>query len=274
MVFNLRKLTPIQFTAGNYVFLYLGSDGKEKKAVLSRNVKLDGTTWPYSMKIYENKNLLAMQMVWNNAEKKSTVIINPYYLNTNFDQQYLNTRYKIDYTEKKNNQYDRTMTVSMYNLPELNILPTIYINNVKFTAGQKGDVVELFGNANMPKLKLHKTDTEGHSYFFTMRCNNQKRIGVASTGLAPSNTTSADQLFKKFAMKTVIAESLKKDNIELNDTDTKLEELVTPGYFYRKKFQGAGKPIPSQPGFSPSFVELDKIQVFKPEDIAKLKFDF
>ncbi len=288
---NLRSLVYISdFSAGmiqnalNFVrsqsitkpvsFSYIGADDQmEKTLVFTDQYLYRKEVWDYGLLITDAKMGNAFLMVWNLSPLKVIAILHPVAYNYNTEKQ-RNAYLKVEYGED-NPKYDKTMIVSAINLDSTDAR---YVKRMKVFFGQKGDVVSLYGNFNMPyAYVLSALEPRGRSWSFKAKNNVKEDIAVALCGLPKLTVDTVDKIWSDYSMEKVLKRQLMVLFPSMLDQDADALVSDAKGVAYLMGQQGfvandADNPDPAK--FTSSFIDMSDINPWAPAIIETLNVDF
>jgi len=267
--YNITK--PMQLT-------YKGlNDGRPKLLIETDNVTFEGI-WQHSIIITDILDTaVAMKIYWNLSPVKGIAILRPYEIDKKGKNLKLpNARYRIDYSEAGENGYNVQMTIALSGLP-IDTNNTYSINNLKYFAGRKVDIIDIYGNTNHPIAKLLlKSYTGGFNWAFAAACDRVKNVGVAEIGLPPcdSSFTSRDDILVKHSIRNVLEQEIK--TLYPSISDTVLSNLLIntgpPGFFNAAGFvQSQTAPDGDYSAIQSRILSLTP---FNPADINSLSVTF
>ena len=231
-------------------------DGRVKHVVIIENSTYEGVTWEYQMTItddgsdsFANNENTAMQIFWNKNPIKGIAILNPYNIDRTTDPKYIDTRYRVDYSETGELGYERHMLVTIADFPLEDPLDDPYsMKTMKMFVGKNGDAVSVYGNSDHPNALFFNGDV-GFDWAFTAAGKQSTDIGVAEVGL-PSNTlNSSDRhtLLVENSIKNVFTEQIYEvwPWIDSTTVQSYLYNTEAPGFFDHGGFvQGGVAPGP------------------------------
>ncbi len=229
-------------------------DGRLKNVEIIENSEFEGLMWEYQMTITDEDATpstitanTALQIFWNNSPIKGIAILAPYNIDRNTDIKYLNTKYRIDYSEAGELGYEHHMLVTITGLPLENPLDNPYsISTLKMFVGKNGDVVSVYGNSEHPNATFINGDT-GFDWAFTAAGKQSTDIGVAEVGLPNDSLDSSDRyvLLVENSIENVFTEQIYDvwPNIDSTSVQAFLYNTEAPGFFNHLGFiQGGTAP--------------------------------
>ena len=231
-------------------------DGRVKNVVIIENSEFEGVVWEYQMTITDdgsdaisgNENT-AMQIFWNKSPIKGIAILNPYNIDRTTDPEFIDTRYRIDYSEAGELGYEKHMIVSIAGLPLENPLDDPYSMEImKMFVGKNGDAVSVYGNSDHPNATFFNGDV-GFDWAFTAAGKQSTDIGVAEVGLPGNTLNSTDRytLLVENSIKNVFTEQIYEvwPGIDSTSVNSYLYNTDAPGFFDHGGFvQGGTAPGP------------------------------
>ncbi|MCD4694634.1 MAG: hypothetical protein K8S16_00225 [Bacteroidales bacterium] len=251
LVISLHNLSqPMSFT------FISDDDGRLKHVDIIENAVFEGYTWQYKMTITdegpgtsENENT-ALQIFWDKNPIKGVALLNPYNIDRNTNPEYIETMYRIDYSEGGELGYSHHMIVTIDELPLEDPLDDQYsMSTMKMFVGKNGDVVSVYGNSEHPNATFF-TGEAGFDWAFTASGKNSEDIGVAEVGL-PSNTlNSSDRytLLVENSIQNVFETQIYEvwPWIDPETVEAYLYNTEAPGFFDHNGFvQGGTAPSPN-----------------------------
>lgn len=270
--YNLNQPMSFSFTSED--------DGRLKQVVIIENAVFEDYTWQYKMTITDegqdaNENT-ALQIFWDKNPIKGVAILNPYNIDRNTDPIFMETMYRIDYSEAGEYSYTHHMIVTLDGLPLENPLTQPYsMSTLKMFVGKNGDIVSVYGNSEHPNATFFNGET-GFDWAFTAAGKNSTDIGVAEVGL-PSNTlNSSDRnvLLVENSIKNVFTEQIYSlwPWIDSTTVQAYLYNTEAPGFFNHYGFvQGGTAPGPEYGVLVNTIAELTP---FNPAIINQLVVEF
>jgi hypothetical protein len=271
-LYNLNQPISFSFTSED--------DGRLKQVEIIENAVFENYTWQYKMTITDegqdaNENT-AMQIFWDKNPIKGIALLNPYNIDRNTDPIFMETMYRIDYSEAGNFGYTHHMIVTIDDLPLENPITQPYsMSTMKMFVGKNGDIVSVFGNSEHPNAKFFTGET-GFDWAFTAAGKNSTDIGVAEVGL-PSNTlnsSSRNVLLVENSIKNVFTEQIYAvwPWIDSTSVNTYLYNTEAPGFFNHYGFvQGGTIPNPEYGILLNTIAELTP---YNPYEINQLEVEF
>jgi hypothetical protein len=271
-LYNLSQPMSFSFTSED--------DGRLKQVDIIENASFENYTWQYKMTLTDagqdiNENT-AMQIFWDKNPIKGVAILNPYNIDRNTDPIFLETMYRIDYSEAAEFGYTHHMIVTIDGLPLENPLTQPYsMSTMKMFVGKNGDNVSVFGNSEHPNATFFTGET-GFDWAFTAAGKNSTDIGVAEVGL-PSNTlnsSSRHELLVENSIKNVFTEQIYAvwPWIDSTTVNAYLYNTEAPGFFNHYGFvQGGTAPGPE---YYPLMEIIADLTPFNPAEINQLVIEF
>ncbi len=230
-------------------------DNRVKHVVIIENATFEGQLWEYKMTItdegpsgIDNENT-AMQIFWNKNPIKGIALMNPYNIDRTTPEKFIETMYRIDYSEAGEFGYSHHMLVTITELPLEDPLDDPYsMKTMKMFVGKNGDAISVYGNSDHPNAIFFNGDV-GFDWAFTAAGEQTADIGVAEVGL-PSNTLNADDrytLLVENSIKNVFTEQIYEvwPWIDSTSVQAYLYNTEAPGFFDHNGFiQGGTAPSP------------------------------
>lgn len=257
-------------------------DDRLKHVVIVENATFEGYQWQYKMTITDegpatndNENT-ALQIFWDKNPIKGIAILNPYNIDRTTDPEFIETMYRIDYSEANEMGYSHHMIVTIDGLPlEDPITDPYSVSTMKMFVGKNGDVVSVYGNTEHPNATFFNGDT-GFDWAFSAAGKKSEDIGVAEVGLPPNTLNSNDRytLLVENSIKNVFEEQIYSvwPWIDPETVAAYLYNTDAPGFFNQFGFiQGGTAP-------SPNYYELMNIIAgltpYNPAEIHNLEIVF
>lgn len=261
-------------------FTYVSDeDGRTKTVEIIKNITRNNKNYAYELLISDSDKSKALQMVWNESPKEGVVVLSPYDINRREPIDLKDTRYQVEFDEKST-EYDKKMIVSISDFPQ-RYNDKGFISNLKMTAIQTGDIIEVTGTSVHPEFYFEHSGFKGRSYCFVAKANKNKNIGIAKVGLPRSFSSSQDSIFiydyEKILMDEIpYTEAGKKYGNEnvANYVKDRLINHEAPAFFTNDKFTSSGNDVPSGLGFTEDLQNLSKLTPFLPNDISTIRVDF
>lgn len=252
-------------------------DGRSKSFTVVQNQAFNGTTYQFRLTISDGSSQ-AIQVFWNNSPVKGVAIISPYdWDRTHFGTQYSSTRYMVEYSEAGEGGYDKQMTVSIVQFPQLVAGFTNYINNLKMFVGKKNNLLTIFGNSNHPSATLVDVNLVGKDYAFVAHSDANLNIGVAKVAITPSTVSTVTDIFNAYSVDSVLSSEI--HTVYPAATQAQINSYLSytdqPAYFVSTQgFVSCGANIPGNTGFTTSFIDLSGLSPYIPSDIKNLTISF
>lgn len=246
-------------------------DGREKRIDIAENVTRGGVSYEYELIMVDTENEeQAVQLLWNTSPVSGVGILKPFNIDRSDLDASENAFLRIDYSEDDAN-YDATMTISISGVEPVE---NGDIDNMKMFVGKKGDIIEVMGNSNHPNVVIiDKGFTGGRNYAFVGRGDESTDLGVVKLALPPSSVTTADVLVDYSVFKVLEDEINEVANLDESTIDAILAEALSPAYFNNDGFITSGED--NKPAsFDATFVNLDGMNPFVPNDIKNLEVNF
>lgn len=271
-LYNLNQPMSFSFTSED--------DGRLKQVVIIENAVFEDYTWQYKMTITDEgttiEENIAMQIFWDKNPIKGVALLNPYNIHRNTDPKFMETMYRIDYSEAGEFGYTHHMIVTIDGLPLENPVTQPYsMSTMKMFVGKNGDIVSVFGNSEHPNAKFFTGET-GFDWAFTAAGKNSTDIGVAEVGL-PSNTlnsSSRNELLVENSIKNVFTEQIYAvwPWIDSTTVNAYLYNTEAPGFFNHYGFvNGGSAPTPE---YNPLVDVIAGLTPYNPAEINQLVISF
>ena len=257
-------------------------DYRTKQVVIVETSEFDGTIWEYQMTISddgqgntstENK---ALQLFWNTTPIKGIALMNPYNLNRTTDTSYIETMYRIEYSEAVELGYERHMLVAIEGLPLEDPLTSPYsMKTLKMFVGKNGDAVSVFGNSDHPNAVFFNGDV-GFDWAFTAAALQTSDIGVAEVGLPRNFLNSTDRytLLVENSIENVFSQQIFDvwPNIDSTIVQYYLHNTEAPGFFAQNGFVQGGVAPSSE--YSSLLNIIAGITPYSPLEVSELELLF
>ena len=257
-------------------------DGRLKNVVIVENAEFEGSLWESKMTITDEgpstmkTTDIAMQIFWNKSPIQGVALMNPYNIDRTTDPMYVETMYRIDYSEAGELGYEHHMMVTIDGLPLADPLEDQYsMSTLKMFVGQNGDVVSVFGNSEHPNATFFNGDT-GFDWAFTAAGQNSTDIGVAEVGLPDDDLNSSDRytLLVENSIKNVFTNQIYSvwPWIDSTTVQSYLYNTDAPGFFDHDGFvQGGTAPNAS---YFPLMNVIAGLTPYNPAEIKVLEIVF
>ena len=264
-------------------------DDRVKNVVIVANQEFDNRTWEYKMTITDAENEenedggLAMQIFWNTDPVEGIAIINFKNLNANVEDKYMNTMFRVEYSENPETTmgYEETMRVMISGWP-LDSTDRFSLDNLMMFVGRTGDRVDVYGNSDHPNAWLLIPDNPGLDWAFVASSNRVEDIAVAEVGLPPNNlnTTQRSVILGQYSLKNVLTNEIREwfhRMFHIYPDSTSLAQYLrnadAPGMFNKDGFvQGGGTP-PSE-DYNNLIDAIKDLTPYNPYEVAQLHVTF
>ncbi len=254
---NLRSMVKTGEHAGEYVegiiqevrsnhldlaleFAVIGeADGRTKHGLITKEVTRGGKTYEYELMMTDDDGAPALQILWNEKPLEGIAIFSPYDMDrTDVDKQ--GGLYRVDYKEGTD-AFDKSMLVQ-FSLPVEGTDSTGF-DNLKMFFAQNGDVVQLYGNVNIPNF------------------DNNGKVGIQTAYVAKAVNGKA------------VAEVWYPSPEDADATTSPaLSADLTPGYLNNSGVVGAGPDAPSD--FGTNITDLSSLSPYAPKDVQAISLGF
>ncbi len=248
-------------------------DGREKLLVVEDHFLFSKEYWDYGLTIADSKLGNAFLMVWNLSPLKAVAILHPVAYNYEATEQ-RNAFIKVEYSEG-NQKYDRTMIVSVAGMDSIDARS---VRRMKLFFGQKGDIVSLFGNFNMPYGYVVSPDEKrGRSWSFKAKNNVKLDIAVARCGIPFMTVSTVDKIWSYYSMDQVLERQIM---FAYPETDTTVVETIVSdavGIAYLEGQQGFvsnDKENPDPAKFTQDFIDMSGIDPWPPATVEAMSISF
>ena len=258
-------------------------DGRPKHLKIVENVMFENTNWQYRLTISDAGNANepgqtsnALQVFWSWNPLRGIAIVNPYNINRNIDEPFVNTRFRIDYSEAGNLGYEAHMLVSITGLPLPNPLQNPFgLDKMKMFAGRNGDMVTVYGNSQHPNARFFSNET-GFNWAFVAAGFESQDIAVAEVGLPPMGLDASDRetLLETYSIYNVLHSQVLNvwPTIDLSVLNAYLDNTRAPGYFDHTGFIQAAT-APSE-AYLPLKEQIQQLAPYNPQNISNLTVVF
>ncbi len=271
--FNLSQPMSFTFTGDD--------DGRLKQVVIIENGTYEGVTYAYKLTladIDENDSELstntAMQIFWDKNPVKGVALLRPWNIDRTTNPIFMQTKYRIDYSEAGEMGYDRHMLVTIDKLPVSSFEP-FAVSTLKMFVGKDGDVVDIYGNTEHPNANFFNGDT-GFDWAFVASGSDSQNIAVAEVGLPPLNLDSDDRykLLVEHSIQNVFEAQIYDAWPWIDSTivQSYLYNTAAPGFFTQGGFVQGGT-APSQ-DYAPFMNIIQGLKPFNPVEINELEILF
>lgn len=256
-------------------------DGRTKNAVVVEGATFAGVSYQFKMTITDD-GTNAIQVFWNTNPVKGVAIMSPRDINRTLSTIYANTRYQVEYSEAET-AYQKQMTVSISGFPKLISTNTDYINNMKMFVGKNNNLLTLWGNSNHPIATIVDSALVGKDYAFIAHSDDAVNIGVAKVGITPTDHSTTTDIFTTYSVYNVLNTAIHvvydpyyaPNPVPQNIVNSYLLNTDQPAYFTSPQgFVSCGTTIPSNAAFTSSFINLDGLTPYVPNDIKNLTISF
>jgi len=269
------------------ILSYESEDKRVKNLEVIENSEFEGVTWEFQMTITDadsegnDDGGIGMQFFWNQDPVKGIAIVKPANIERINNKHKKDVMYRIDYSEGGEFGYDRHMIVYADSLPMLPASAKNYaMKTLKMFVGEKGDIVDLFGNSLNPDAFFFTKDVGiGYNWAFVASGNEIEVIGVVEVGLPKNdlNESSRAILLDTFAMRKVLTHALhvSKPNMPPDVVNKQLANTEAPGYFDSYGFVQAGiRPDEKYAEYAKIDVRLQDLCPYNPREIRDLNIYF
>ncbi|MBS4012302.1 MAG: hypothetical protein KGZ97_00895 [Bacteroidetes bacterium] len=263
------------------------SDGRQKHISIIENVTFESKTYQYRMtvtdiddvpaKMYSDYTTnIALQVFWNLAPIDGISILNSYNIDRNTDEKFMNTYYRVEYSETGSLGYDQHMVVTVTGIPLPPANEHIFgVSTVKMFAGKKGDIVSIYGNTEHPNAQFF-TEQTGFNWAFVAAGSKSLDIAVAEVGLPPVTLDSDDRytLLEEYSIYNVFRNQilLTWPTINPEVLDAYLYHAQAPGYFNQYGFVQGGEAPNS--AYAPLEELIEALVPYNPTHIGALDVRF
>lgn len=258
---------PMQITYTSY------DDNRLKTLTVTEKQVHGQITFDYKMVVADaENNEVGLELYWNRAPISGTAIIKGYNLNRTKTKD-KNATVNISYSEA-NAAYEKTMEVTIVGLDTAGVDDNV--DNLKMFVGKKGNVIDIYGNANIPNYAIvDKNHVDGYNWAFVAHSNESLNISVAQVALPPCTLPYINNIFTNYSIKKVLNDEINKEYPNLNQTyiDKFLTNADSPAYFNGTNgFISCGATLPASPaGFTADFANLSALSPYIPAQINALK---
>jgi len=257
-------------------FSYISDDDNTtKNVVVSGGATFEKVLWDYQLVLTDEQMQKGFELFWNMNPVKVVAILNPGIYNSKSLVMH-NSMIRVDYSES-DPDYDRTMLVRIVRKDSAT---RSFMKSMKMFLGQKGDVVDLYGNTIHPSAYIMDPNyVGGLSRSFKGRNNTKLDIAVAKCALPPVTLTNAgmNNLWSTYAMDTVLQTEMEAVYVDVNPAV--LEPYLTNArglafFVGPAGFVGSGSPPSGQPGFTNSFIDLNGLNPWVPDDVYRMSISW
>jgi hypothetical protein len=208
-------------------------DNRVKNLVVFENSEYSDRTWQYELTITDAESESdadggkALQVFWNTDPISGIAILRPYHIDRQNEIEWLDTKFRVEYSEAGTDAYESYMMVEIAGLPMPDARIDMYaLNSMKMYAGKAGDRVDVFGNSDHPNAQFF-TERTGFSWSFVASGFNDQNIAVAEVGLPPSalDESTREVLLKEYSIKNVLTEEINEwfyDSFGIHPDSTEL----------------------------------------------------
>lgn len=274
MMLSLKKHNITHSTTFSYESIY---DGKNKNVVVKENVSINDTTWDFCITVSDEELGTAFQLFWNTNPLEVIAILQPRAFDFSTTRN-PNAMIKIEYSEN-NPDYDKTMIVS---ITRMDSTSRQYMSNLKFFAGENGDIISLYGNSIHPYLMLiNKNHINGRCFCFQARNDVPNDIAIARIALPTILQTDMSNIWSDFSVDKVLTEEI--DIVYANVDQailTGIKEIflaraIGPAYFTGEQgFVSNAGDIPDDEGFTQDFMNMTGLIPWSPVEINQMIITF
>jgi hypothetical protein len=279
-------------------------DSREKRLVVEENVSFEDNKWEHQLTIYDVESEgnedegKAMQVFWNSDPINGIALIKPYNLDRDNNAAAGDAMYRINYSEKGENGYNREMMVYIESFPHKDADDVYHMTNFKLFAGKKDDYIDVIGTSIHPDAYLFIVDQTGLAWTFIGSSDREADKGVAQVSLPPHKLDEPNRatLLETYSMYNVMysqAEEIimnklveeygqawvdrasEKDWFQdtlQNYIEPYMSEVKSPGYFHNGEFKAAGT-APSD-DYNPLVGRLDALDPYNPKTVNSLSLSF
>jgi hypothetical protein len=262
-------------------------DGRVKNLVVVENAEYSDRTWAYELTITDAQSESdadggkALQVFWNTNPVEGIAILRPYNCDRRHDVNWLDTKFRIEYSEAGTDVYEAYMTVEIAGLPMPDPRIDMYaLNSMKMFVGKAGDRVDVFGNSDHPNAQFF-TDRTGFSWSFVASGFDEQNIAVAEVGLPPSALDENDRevLLKEYSIKNVLTEEINQwfyDSFGFHPDSTELAAYLqnadAPGFFADQGFLQGGVSPGEQ--YYELVSSIEHLSPYNPKSVNELAIEF
>ncbi|MFC2124207.1 hypothetical protein ACFLU5_05295 [Bacteroidota bacterium] len=257
-------------------------DARTKRLNIIENSEYDGQQSEFQLTIIDvdsednEDGGKAIRIFWNRTPIKSIALIKPYYINRNNDESWVETTFRIDYSEEPNLDYDAYMTVYITDLPMLLPVEDPYaMKSMKMFAGRKSNIIDVYGNSDHPAATIFSGNT-GFNWAFVASGNETSNIAVAEVGLPPGGLDESrrEVLLKQYSINNVFKSEIEEvwPGIDESVVASFLQNTDAPGYFNVDGFLRSGKSPWSK--YDELEERMDNLNPYNPKEIQDLSIEF
>jgi hypothetical protein len=258
-------------------------DGRPKHLKIVENVMFENANWQYRLTITDagsanepGQTAHGLQVFWSWNPLIGIAIVNPFNINRNIEEQFANTRFRIDYSEAGNLGYEAHMLVSITGLPLPNPLQNPFgLDKMKMFAGRNGNMVTVYGNSQHPNARFFSNET-GFNWAFVAAAFDNQDIAIAEVGLPPMGLDASDRetLLETYSIYNVLRDQVLNvwPTIDPAVLNAYLHNTMAPGYFDHTGFIQAAT-APSE-AYLPLKEQIQQLTPYNPQNISNLTVVF
>ena len=257
-------------------FSYISDrDNRTKNVVVREQVSFENETWDYEMTITDEIEGKAFLLYWNMNPLKVIAFLQPKAMN--FQSLVLRRAIiRVNYNDS-DPIFDKTMLVMVTGIDSTSVN---FMKKLKMFAGQKGDVVHIYGNTIHPYAYLVDPNyIGGRAWTFRAKNNTKLDIAVAKVALPPISLTNDEMppIWDEYSMDKILEEEIV--TVYNDATPSIIENYVYTArgvaYFVGPPgFVSNGTDIPQVPGFTPEFIDMTGLEPWAPVDVNNLTIGF
>lgn len=274
---NINKAMVMPYTSDE--------DYRSKELTVVEQATFEGVTWEFGATVVDKASAgeadggKALQVFWNRSPRKGIAIMKPYNIDRVHNTNQTTAMYRVDYSEGKENGYDKEMTVYITGLTLANAIADPYsMRTLKMFAGQKGTVVDVYGNSNHPNARFFNTEV-GFNYAFVASADAATQLGVAEVGLPASNADVSDRanILDSASVKNLFTKQIRSiyGNVNQSVIDAYLYNCDAPGYFNKDGFVKAGTaPTANASSYASISPRIETLAPYNPKYISQLSLGF
>lgn len=262
-------------------------DNRVKNLVVVENAEYSDRTWQYELTITDAESESdadggkALQVFWDTDPVEGIAILRPYHIDRQHDVKWLDTKFRIEYSEAGTDVYETYMMVEIAGLPVPDPRIDMYaLKSMKMYVGKAGDRVDVFGNSDHPNAQF-LTERTGFSWSFVASGSESQNIAVAEVGLPPSAIDESDRevLLKEYSMKNVLTEEINEwfyDSFGIHPDGSELAAYLqnadAPGFFAEQGFLQGG--ISPGEEYNELVGSIDQLSPYNPKSVNELVIEF
>jgi hypothetical protein len=262
-------------------------DNRVKNLAVIENAEYSERSWQYALTITDAESESdadggkALQVFWNTDPISGIAILRPYHIDRQHDVEWLDTKFRIEYSEAGTDAYEAYMMIEIAGLPMPDPRIDMYaLNSMIMYVGKTGDRVDVYGNSDHPNAQFF-TERTGFSWSFVASGFDDQNIAVAEVGLPPSALDESNRvvLLKEYSIKNVLTEEINEwfyDNFGIHPDSAELSAYLqnadAPGFFDGQGFlQGGVSPGEE---YNELLNSIEQLSPYNPKSVHELMIEF